>query len=269
MKTIAYLGIASNSFGPLNTSSFSIEIGAEKWLLVDCGPDTPRQLKKIGIGFSQLQAVVLTHSHLDHCGGLPYLLFGRNLDILAAKGAGSSLHPDETALTLICEPELGSRLIDLLHFCHPEVKLQYAIHILDIRSFTTVPLNFASHLLRFVHTDHAVSTYGFRIEDSEGHSLAYSSDTLPCEAFVSLADGVDTLIHEAMFPAESTAGEKTKHSTSAQAGQVIKRTKPRQKALLMHIHPPQFANRQQLEAQASEVAGMSVVYPTEGSKQTV
>jgi ribonuclease Z len=266
MKAITYLGIASNSFGSLNTSSFCIETEVGKWLLVDCGPDTPRQLKKTGVAFSQLHTVVLTHSHLDHSGGLPYLLFGRNLDILAAKATGTTLLPDETTLTLICEPTLGSILIDLLHTCHPEVKLQYEIRILDIRSFCSTPFTFATHSLRFVLVDHAVSTYGLRIDDSAGHSLAYSSDTLPCEAFVNMATGADLVIHEAMFPSDSNVGEKTKHSTTAQAGLVIKKIKPRLQALLMHIHPAQFANRQRMEAQASEIAEMPVTYPVEGNK---
>jgi ribonuclease Z len=61
---------------------------------------------------------------------------------------------------------------------------------------------------------HLVPNIGLRIEFLEtGKSLAYSCDTEPCKEVVSLADGVDVLIHEA-------AGTSMGHSSAYQAGEV-------------------------------------------------
>ena len=267
MKTLVFHGIGSNSFGPLNTCSFSIELEPNKWVLIDCGPDTPRQVKKAGIALLQVKTIVVTHSHLDHCGGIPYLFMGRNLELASAQCKAEEAESRDNTLTLICEQELGLKLIEFFHYCHPEVRLQFDIRILDIRKMSKSDALISGHKLRFVPTDHAVSTYGFRIDDDDGHSLAYSSDTLPCDAFIQLATGVDIVIHEAMFSADSNAGEKTKHSNTSQAGEVIRRIGPKKQAFLMHIQPVQFVNCQQFEAQVSAIAGIAAKYPTEGKRQ--
>ena len=47
-------------------------------ILIDCGPDFRQQM--LGIDFKPLDAVLITHEHYDHVGGLddlrPYSVFG-------------------------------------------------------------------------------------------------------------------------------------------------------------------------------------------------
>lgn len=38
----------------------------DRTLLVDCGPDVPRQADRAGVGLSEVRAVLLTHGHWDH-----------------------------------------------------------------------------------------------------------------------------------------------------------------------------------------------------------
>ncbi|HEY7857331.1 MAG TPA: MBL fold metallo-hydrolase, partial [Candidatus Nanopelagicales bacterium] len=37
-------------------------------LLLDCGPDVPRQADRAGVGLCEVRAVLLTHGHWDHTG---------------------------------------------------------------------------------------------------------------------------------------------------------------------------------------------------------
>lgn len=45
-------------------------------LLVDCGPETPRQALRFGARLDQLEAVLITHAHQDHCA--PQFLLHRS-----------------------------------------------------------------------------------------------------------------------------------------------------------------------------------------------
>ena len=59
---------------------FLLESGSYR-LLLDCGPSGPTELKRRGIAPASLDAVLISHFHGDHFGGLPFLfLEGRYLE---------------------------------------------------------------------------------------------------------------------------------------------------------------------------------------------
>lgn len=68
----------------LRTSAL-VEVG-DKRILIDCGPDFRQQM--LSIDFKPLDAVLITHEHYDHVGGLddlrPYSIFG-DVDVYAEK----------------------------------------------------------------------------------------------------------------------------------------------------------------------------------------
>src|SRR5258707_14598075 len=45
-------------------------------LLLDCGPDTPHRMAQGNLDWPNLDAIWISHLHLDHCGGLAAFLFG-------------------------------------------------------------------------------------------------------------------------------------------------------------------------------------------------
>lgn len=62
--------------GPVNVYL----IKAKPYTLIDVGPDTPRAralleygLKGLGVSLAEIERAVITHSHPDHCGLLPWL----------------------------------------------------------------------------------------------------------------------------------------------------------------------------------------------------
>lgn len=70
--TIAGSGDAFGSGGRLNTC-FWLET-AKSTLLVDCGASALPSLKAQALDPSRVEAIVLSHLHGDHFGGLPFLL---------------------------------------------------------------------------------------------------------------------------------------------------------------------------------------------------
>lgn len=263
MKNITFLGIASNSFAELNTCSFILELDNTNLLLTDCGPDIPRQVYKKGFKFYPIKTIILTHSHLDHVLGLPYLLFGRNLEILTKKKAGEALPETDAELTIISEKGLFDKLLDFFSFCHPEVKLQYEIRHVEIREYTSTQYAISENQVQFFEVNHAVTTYGFKIWDPN-KSIAYSSDTLPIENFAEGCKGVDILIYECMMPStETTISQTTKHSTPKHVIEMVNKINPKA-GFLMHIQPLYFSQKENFEQEIFEGTGMALKYPKEG-----
>jgi ribonuclease Z len=78
-----------------------------------------------------------------------------------------------------------------------------------------------------------VPTVGLKLQNkATGNSIAYSSDTSPCETFADLASGSTILIHNCNLP----AAEQVKgHSNSTEAGEVARQAHARR---LVLIHMP-------------------------------
>ena len=264
MERLAFLGIGSNSLDNLNTSSFAVELDKGQWMLVDCGPDIPRQITKIGIPLLDITYIIVTHSHLDHCLGLPYLLFGRNLERQMRLRQNPAFQP--TTLHIIAEKEVWDTLRKLFYTCHPDVQsLGFETEHTDITSFLERPRDVANVQLQTFIMDHSVRAYGLILSIANQKKLAYSTDTLPVKAFMQAASGVEVLIHEAMTPeADYGFSMNTRHSTTKHAGNAISQIHP-QRAFLIHIRPTFWNTRQVLEKEVLEASDVQAVYPEEGS----
>jgi ribonuclease BN (tRNA processing enzyme) len=56
-------------------------------LMIDCGANSPLALKRAGIEISSIDAIVISHCHGDHFGGLPFLF----LDKMFLEGGPASI----------------------------------------------------------------------------------------------------------------------------------------------------------------------------------
>ncbi|MDE6369122.1 MAG: MBL fold metallo-hydrolase [Muribaculaceae bacterium] len=189
-------------------ASVLVEVRPDCHLLIDCGPDFREQMLRIGS--PSLNAVLLTHSHYDHVGGIddlrPYC------------------YPD--SFPVYCQSDVAQDLRERVPYCfsehlYPGVPT-FNIHIIKPNEDFTVD-NVRVTPLPVMHA--RLPIVCFRIGN-----LAYITDCLemPAETLEKIK-GVDTLVINALRRTPHMS-----HMNLEQALEVIKAAAPR-KAYLTHL----------------------------------
>lgn len=156
-------------------------------LMVDCGPGTLRRLAAAGHDIRDLDGVLLTHYHTDHCADLAALLFAlRSPDYAGRK-----------PLHVFGAPGL-ERLVATLTLAWPW--LQPRGYELVLREILPSRQTLAPDLtVQAVPIRHTAQSLGYRFTSSTG-TAAFSGDADECEELVDLARDVDLFVCDAAFP---------------------------------------------------------------------
>jgi ribonuclease Z len=181
-----------------------VVVGEERMVMVDCVSNPLLRLEKAGLDFNHLTDLILTHFHPDHVSGVPLLLMdmwlmGRN-KALNIYGLHHTLDRVESLMGFYGWAEWPD-FFPVAFYRLPAQEMTSVIDCQDFRIFSS-PVR------------HLLPTIGLRFEFNHTNKImAYSCDTEPCAQVVRLAEGADTLIHEA-------AGATRGHSSAAQAGEI-------------------------------------------------
>jgi ribonuclease BN (tRNA processing enzyme) len=196
---------------------------AGRLLVLDLGSGSLRALLGLGLNFSAIDVLALTHLHPDHVGDLIPFLFATRYSLgytrrepfrlLAARGFARFHQRLNEVFAGWVEPPPG--LLDLRELA-PDGPDEVREKGLVIKS---APTN---------HTDGSLA---FRVE-AEGRSLVYSGDTDESDSLVDLARGADLLVLEAASPVKVPG-----HLTPAEAGRLAARAGVG-RLLLTHFYPP-------------------------------
>ena len=156
-------------------------------VLVEPSPTALPHLRRCGFAVGDIEVVVVSHFHADHCFGWPFFL-----QEAAESGDGRTLH-------VVGPPGLEEQLAAIMDAGAVRSVLAMARERLDLR-FTEVdgswqevgPLR-----LRAVEVDHVpyLRCYGFLFE-RPGQVVAYSGDLKPCAGLTDLARNADVLVLE-------------------------------------------------------------------------
>lgn len=184
-------------------SGYLIEGGGR--LLLDCGPGVLARLRNGDHGWPQVDAIVITHFHLDHWGDLVPWTFG------AAFGPGREVPKPELWLP----PGGSDRLRSLGGELSFTDQLGSAFVLREYRaddafsaaSFDVVPVPL-SHYEEL--------TFGLRVSDGR-RTLAYSGDTAPTPRLAELAHDADLFLCEATLsqPEPAERGHLTEDEATA------------------------------------------------------
>lgn len=221
-----------------------IEAGQRR-LLVDCGSGITHRLAQVGVAVTDIETVLLTHTHLDHVADLPTLLKARWLN-------------EEPELSILGPPgtaEVCDRLFALDGMAE---RAEPTVTELDLAS---TPWSVEGFDVTAVETEHARTCFAYRFDDR----LVLSGDTTPTRAVFELADGVHTLVHECSFP---DGTESDTHSTPSKLGAELADCSLEQIALT-HLFPQTEPHAEELRRIVAEQTDAHVLVPDDRTTLTV
>ena len=158
-------------------------------VLVEPCPTALPHLRRCGLSVDDVEVVVVSHFHADHCFGWPFLLLAA-----AESGNGRTVH-------VVGPPGLEARLREMCEvgavanvraLAHERLDLHFVEVEADAAWQEAGPLRF-----RAVEVDHVsyLRCYGFLFERGE-RVVAYSGDLKPCAGLTELARNADVLVLE-------------------------------------------------------------------------
>jgi ribonuclease Z len=166
---------------------------------VDCGPGCGRRLHEAGYSVRDVDAVYVSHMHMDHWSGLFELA-------VYAEAEAAEMPP------LLAPPPVASSYEAIAGLLPRRARPR--LQGLEPGK----PLRLGGLGLSPVEARHSVPCYGLLAREEGGASLLYTSDTAPSRLHEELAPGIDLLVTEATMPAGMEAvAEKTGHQTVPQA----------------------------------------------------
>jgi len=196
-------------------------------LLLDCSADAPHRMAEEALDWANLDAIWISHLHLDHCGGLASFLFG----IKHAPQTQSRQKPLKIFGCAGVKPFL--KAIDESHdfnLC----KLPFPLELKEISTDNTDEFEILTECkARVQSTPHRPESLALRLTDARGTTLVYTSDTGFSRDVAEFARGADLLVLECSFYREKPVQT---HLELADALRIATIAEPR-KLLLTHLYP--------------------------------
>lgn len=190
-------------------------------VLIDPGPGSLRQLLKFGFSYNDIDLVLLTHFHPDHC--LDFISF-----LFACR---NPIAPRKKNIFIVGPPGLKSFYDGLKTiFGNAVIPNSCSLSLNEIRDDILVRNKSELRIKPVAHTDNSI---GIRYRSADNKILCYSGDTGYCKNIVELAEGSDLLILESSFP---DIARVEGHLTPSLAGRIAREAKAK-KLLLTHLYP--------------------------------
>ena len=237
--TIIGCGDAFGSGGRSNTC-FMLKT-AKATLLVDCGASALPALKARAIDLNSIDAIILSHLHGDHFGGLPFFML--DAQFLARR---------EKPLLIAGPPGTRARLDAAMEVFFPKStgsKWRFDWRVQEIA--VGVPSDVLGHTIvtaEVIHQSGAPST-ALRLSDGD-KTFAYSGDTEWTDALLAIARDADLFICECYaFAGSKMTGHLTWEILHSRLGDLAAK-----QTMLTHMNPTMLAKTGEARAAGVLVA---------------
>jgi ribonuclease BN (tRNA processing enzyme) len=184
---VRFLG-SGDAFGTDGRFQTCILIRTERnHLLMDCGTSSLIAMKRFGVDPGALDAVLVSHLHGDHFGGIPFLLLDQQFS------------RRDRPLVLAGPAGLKERVCQALEVLFPgssAIEWRYRVEFVVLaEQLVTTVADIEIKAYPVIHSSGAPA-FGLRVTCAE-RVVSYSGDTEWVPALVDLAQGADLFICEA------------------------------------------------------------------------
>jgi ribonuclease BN (tRNA processing enzyme) len=218
--------------GGRNQSGYLIE-AIDRLFLLDCGPTTLLAMKRAGFDPRRLDAIILSHLHGDHFGGIPFFF----IEYLYQK-------PKPEALIIAGPPGTEEKVRDLYRVMYggsanSKPKLPARFHILH----PDEPANLDDIEIFPFQVPHQSNEISLGLKVSyEGKQVLFSGDSLWTDQFIDHARGADLFLCECSF-----YNEQPGMHVNYQALRANRARLECNKLILTHLGEEMLAHKNQLE----------------------
>ena len=193
-------------------------------VLLDAGADAPHRMAEEQLDWPNLDAIWISHFHLDHIGGLTPFLFG----IKWAPQTQSRTKPLH-----ICGPRGLRQIVDAVNDSNNYRLLEQPFRIEIVEVAPNEDFDILSGLsAATLSTPHTEESLALRLKDDDSKLFVYTSDTGFSEDLALFAKDAALLLMECSFRRDKTV---QKHLELADAMRVAQDCQP-EKLVLTHLY---------------------------------
>ena len=209
---------------------------AGRALMIDFGAASIVGWRRLGFSFNEIDALVISHLHGDHFGGLPFLLLEAQF-----------VDPRDKPLPIFGPPGLRSRLAMAMEAFFPGTtgikwRFPWEIHEISPPSRETIA-GFDLRTVEVVHASGAPAT-ALRLE-AGGKSFAFSGDTAWTDALMDISEGADLFVCECHSMSPKAPGHMDWPRLRGNLPRISAR-----KLLITHMGPEVLANLDAIRAES-------------------
>jgi len=188
--SVTFVG-SGDSFGSGGRFNTCILVDAPRIrFCIDFGASSLIALERLGIPHNTIDAILLTHLHGDHCGGIPFLLVDAMLGAKRDRPL-TIAGPKDTSERL---KVVAEAMMPGMHVMVPKFPITY-LDLPFLRACDIGPVRVTT--FPAIHTQ-ATNPTSMRVEVDD-KVIAYTGDSEWTEHMPALADGADLFIAECYF----------------------------------------------------------------------